>query len=98
MRPFVTRSLLLKKKSFEEGDIAHTLAQAQLAAARQYSSDQISIGSYPVCDRGDVGIVVTVEGRDAQQLAATTDSLKVALEGQCYVVEEEEGGGTSALV
>jgi hypothetical protein len=39
-----------------------------------------------------------VEGRDAQQLAATTDSLKVALEGQCYVVEEEEGGGTSALV
>ena len=88
LKPFVTRSLLLKKSSFQEGDIAEALSQAQLTAARE-CPDRISIGSYPVTDRGDVGIVITVEGRDPEQLAATTASLKHVLEGQCYVVEEE---------
>jgi hypothetical protein len=89
LKPFVTRSLLLKKSSFQEGDIAEVLSQAQLTAARQYPEQPIAIGSYPVSDRGDIGIVVTVEGRHPEQLAATTDSLKHVLEKQCYVVEEE---------
>ena len=88
LKPFVTRSLLLKKSSFQEGDIAEALSQAQLTAARE-CPDPIRIGSYPVTDRGDVGIVITVQGRDPEQLAATTASLKHVLEGQCYVVEEE---------